>query len=61
MAPCGWHFATLRGFRDGEPAALRDVYRLHVGEVTGLLRHGFSFESAGRGHRFVGYDSAYEL
>lgn len=61
LAPCGWSVATLRGFRAGEPAALREVYRAHVGDVTGLLRHGFSFESAGRAHRFVGYDSAFEL
>lgn len=60
-SPCGWPTATLRGFRAGDPAALREVYRLHVGDVTGLLRHGFSFESAGRAHRFVGYDSAFEL
>lgn len=60
-APCGWSAATLQGFRAGEPAALRDVYRTHVAEVARLLQQGFSFESSGRAHRFTGYDSAFDL
>lgn len=61
VGPCGWPQATLRGFRAGDPTALRDVYRAHVTDIANLLRHGFSFESAGRAHRFVGYSSAFEL
>lgn len=51
----------MQGFRAGEPGALREVYRAHVGDIAKLLRHGFSFESSGRAHRFVGYTSAFEL
>lgn len=60
-APNGWPWALLRGFRDGEPEALREVYRLHASDVAKQLRFGFSFESRGRAHRFVGYGSAFEL
>ena len=60
-APNGWSWATLRGFRAGDPAALREVYRAYADDVAKLLRFGFSFESAGRAHRFVGYGSAFEL
>ncbi len=60
-APNGWSWATLRGFRAGEPTALRDVYRAHADDIAKLLRFGFSFESSGRAHRFVGYSSAFEL
>jgi RNA polymerase sigma-70 factor (ECF subfamily) len=34
---------------------------MHAEDVARLLRHGFSFESRGRGHRFVGYRSGFEL
>jgi RNA polymerase sigma factor (sigma-70 family) len=61
QAPNGWPWTTLRGFRAGEAAALTAVYRMHVHDVARLLRHGFTFASAGRAHRFVGYDSAFEL
>jgi RNA polymerase sigma factor (sigma-70 family) len=61
LAPNGWSWATLRGFRSGEPAALREVYRAHAEDIGKLLRFGFSFESSGRAHRFVGYGSAFEL
>lgn len=61
VAPNGWSWATLRGFRAGEAAAMTAVYRMHVHDVARLLRHGFTFESAGRAHRFVGYGSAFEL
>ncbi|MBC8073141.1 MAG: sigma-70 family RNA polymerase sigma factor, partial [Deltaproteobacteria bacterium] len=61
LAPNGWSRATLRGFRAGEPDALREVYRAHAEDIGKLLRFGFSFESSGRAHRFVGYDSAFEL
>lgn len=53
--------ATLQGFRAGESGALREVYRNHVAEVARLLQHGFSFESGGRAHRFVGYGAAFDL
>ena len=61
LAPNGWPRWVLRGFRDGEARALTEVYRRHVRDVTGQLRHGFSFSSRGRAHRFVGYGSAFEL
>jgi len=61
LAPNGWPWATLRGFRAGDGAAMTAVYRMHVHDVARLLRHGFTFESAGRAHRFVGYGSAFEL
>jgi RNA polymerase sigma factor (sigma-70 family) len=51
----------LRGFREGQQDALREVYRMHVEDVARHLRHGFSFSSRGRDHRFVGYGSAFEL
>ncbi|MBK6916153.1 MAG: sigma-70 family RNA polymerase sigma factor [Deltaproteobacteria bacterium] len=60
-APCGWSHALLAGFRAGEPQALREVYRMHVRDITGLLRHGFGFTAAGRSHRFVGLQQAFEL
>lgn len=60
-APNGWPRWVLEGFRAGRVEALTEVYRLHVHEVTGQLRHGFSFSSRGRAHRFVGYQSAFEL
>jgi RNA polymerase sigma-70 factor (ECF subfamily) len=61
LAPNGWAWDVLRGFRAGLPAALTAVYRMHVHDVARLLRHGFTFASAGRAHRFVGYGSAFEL
>ncbi|MCA9700187.1 MAG: sigma-70 family RNA polymerase sigma factor [Myxococcales bacterium] len=60
-APNGWPRTRLQGFKAGERQALTEVYREHVDEVALLLRHGFSFESAGRHHRFVGYQSGFEL
>lgn len=61
LAPNGWSWAILRGFRAGDGAALREVYRRHADDVARLLRLGFSFESAGRSHRFAGYAGAFEL
>jgi len=61
LAPNGWTRALLRGFKAGERPALTEVYRDHASGVGLLLRHGFSFESSGRRHRFVGYQSAFEL
>ncbi len=61
IAPNGWSWALLRGFREGETGALGEVYRRHAEEVTRQLRFGFGFQSAGRHHRFVGYRSAFEL
>jgi RNA polymerase sigma factor (sigma-70 family) len=60
-APNGWSWALLRGFREGRTDALTEVYRRHAGEVTQQLRYGFSFQAAGRHHRFVGCRSAFEL
>jgi RNA polymerase sigma-70 factor (ECF subfamily) len=51
----------LRGFREGHTDALGEVYRRHADEVTKQLRYGFSFQAAGRQHRFVGCRSAFEL
>jgi len=60
-APNGWPWTLLEGFRAGDAAALRDVYRRYADEVAKQLRFGFSFESRGRAHRFVGYRSAFDL
>ncbi len=60
-APNGWSWTLLQGFRGGAPMALRDVYRMYAPEVGKQLRFGFSFESRGRAHRFVGYSSAFDL
>jgi RNA polymerase sigma-70 factor (ECF subfamily) len=60
-APNGWSQELLTGFRAGEREALTEVYRAHVREVVGLLRHGFSFESSGRARRFVGFGGAFEF
>ncbi len=60
-APNGWSWALLEGFRAGESAALRDVYRRYADDVAKQLRFGFSFESRGRAHRFVGYGSSFDL
>ena len=59
-APNGWPWALLRGFREGRTDALAEVYRRHAGEVTKQLRYGFSFQAAGRHHRFVGCRSAFD-
>ena len=60
-APNGWSWRLLEGFRAGEPTALRDVYRRYAQDVSKQLRFGFSFDSRGRAHRFVGYSSAFDL
>ncbi|MEM6294299.1 MAG: sigma-70 family RNA polymerase sigma factor [Myxococcota bacterium] len=60
-APNGWPWHLLDGFRAGRSEALRDVYRLYADDVSKQLRFGFSFESRGRAHRFVGYGSAFDL
>jgi RNA polymerase sigma factor (sigma-70 family) len=60
-APNGWSWGLLRGFRGGEPDALRSVYQMYVEEVGKQLRYGFTFESRGRAHRFVGYGGAFEF
>ena len=60
-APNGWPWSMLRGFRGGDPKALREVYRMYADEVGKQLRYGFSFESRGRTHRFVGYGGAFEF
>ena len=60
-APNGWAWPLLRGFRAGEPAALREVYDLHAPAIATALRRGFTFSASGQTHRFVGYGSAFEL
>jgi RNA polymerase sigma-70 factor (ECF subfamily) len=60
-APNGWSWGLLRGFRGGEPDALRRVYQMYVEEVGKQLRYGFTFESRGRAHRFVGYGGGFEF
>ncbi|MCH9685148.1 MAG: hypothetical protein K0V04_27165, partial [Deltaproteobacteria bacterium] len=60
-APNGWSWSLLREFRAGQTHALGEVYRMHAKEVSTQLRHGFSFQTAGRHHRFVGYRSAFEM
>ncbi len=60
-APNGWLRATLQGFRAGRADALTWVYREHAPELARRLRQGFTFESGGRAHRFVGYGGAFEL
>jgi RNA polymerase sigma factor (sigma-70 family) len=61
IAPNGWPWALLRGFREGRTEAFGEVYRRHADEVTKQLRYGFAFQAAGRHHRFVGCRSAFEL
>lgn len=61
LAPNGWPWPLLRGFREGRTEALAEVYRRHADEVTQQLRYGFAFQAAGRHHRFVGFRSAFEL
>lgn len=56
-----WSPELLAGFRSGERDALREVYRLHVEEVSVVLRRGFVFESRGTPYRFNGFDSAFEF
>ena len=60
-APNGWSWSLLRGFRGGDPEALRSVYQMYVEEVGKQLRYGFTFESRGRAHRFVGYGGGFEF
>jgi RNA polymerase sigma-70 factor (ECF subfamily) len=61
LAPNGWPRWLLAGFRAGDTRALTEVYREHAPQVARHLRFGFSFESAGRAHRFVGYGGGFEL
>jgi RNA polymerase sigma-70 factor (ECF subfamily) len=60
-APNGWPWSLLRGFRDGDRAALTEVYAMHAEDLARFLRRGFGFESDGRRHVFVGYQSPFEL
>jgi RNA polymerase sigma factor (sigma-70 family) len=61
LAPNGWPWSLLRGFREGRTLALQEVYRMHAEDVARQLRFGFSFESRGRAHRFAGYHGGFEL
>lgn len=49
------------GFRAGETAALREVYRRYAPGVMALLRHGFFFDAGGTSRRFVGFRGPSEL
>lgn len=51
----------LDSFRRGEGPAIERVYREYVGQVTGLLKNGFSFMSGGHSTYFKGYKDAWEL
>ncbi len=51
----------LDAFRRGERQAIERVYHAHVGQVTGLLRKGFSFMSGGQQIQFRGYQDDWEL
>ena len=53
--------ALLDAFRRGEPAAIERVYHEYLGQVTGLLRRGFSFMSGGAQVHFKGYHDEWEL
>lgn len=61
QAPNGWPVSLLRGFRQGERAALTQVYRLYAEDVAKTLRGGFSFRAGETTRRFVGYRSAFEF
>ena len=61
QAPNGWPQELLEGFRAGRREALSRIYREHGDEVARMLRHGFTFSSGGRSHRFAGYGSAFDL
>ena len=61
LAPNGWPVELLRGFKAGERSALTQVYRMHAEDIALLLRRGFSFDSGGQRHRFIGYGSGFEL
>ena len=51
----------LDSFRRGEGPAIERVYREYVGQVTALLKSGFSFMSGGKSTYFKGYKDAWEL
>lgn len=53
--------ALLDAFRRGERAAIEAVYHAYVGQVTGLLRRGFSFMSGAQQIHFRGYHDDWEL
>src|SRR5260370_40880082 len=51
----------LDRFKKGERRALEDVYRHYVSDVAAFLQRGFTFNSAGRSLRFVGYAQPFDL
>jgi RNA polymerase sigma-70 factor (ECF subfamily) len=51
----------LDGFRRGDKAALLEVYRYYVRDVSRFLTRGFSFESEGRACSFRGFQGGYEI
>lgn len=52
---------SLEAFRRGDRDLLGDVYRQYVGEVTKMLRVGFSFTSQGESIRFRGISEPFRL
>lgn len=61
LAPNGWPAQRLKGFREGDRAALSAVYSEHVEPLLAFLQRGFSFDSRGRALRFAGFRSSFEL
>jgi RNA polymerase sigma factor (sigma-70 family) len=51
----------LDRFKKGERRALEEVYRHYVSDVAAFLQRGFTFNSAGRSLRFVGYAQPFDL
>ncbi len=52
--------ALLDGFRAGDKAALLQVYRHYVRDLTRFLARGFTFNSKGRPCAFRGFAGGYE-
>jgi RNA polymerase sigma factor (sigma-70 family) len=51
----------LDRFKKGERRALEEVYRHYVADVAAFLQRGFTFNSAGRSLRFIGYTQPFDL
>jgi RNA polymerase sigma factor (sigma-70 family) len=51
----------LDRFKKGERRALEEVYRHYVADIAAFLQRGFTFSSAGRSLRFIGYAQPFDL